>query len=314
MSDKLTVVLPLKDRVQYTHRFLSDLNEKKCPFKILIADGGTDSNIQKDLEDKKNYPNVNYEYIRYDVDNDLPQFFNKMKEVTERVETKYVTLQDNDDYFDIEGMNKSVEILDKKNYYSARGMVTHIPGGHNMYAEYPDPITGSTSAERVFNQTRYFHSNWHNVMYSDILKTTWSLIDLTQPNNFRFVEQINCYVPIAIGDGHRGDFPWMTHICGDRINTNTGSLQDHFPDQMTWIMSSHWLDNFNKMTEIVGCLIAKYDVISVERGMQAFREAYPLKLPHLKDVLNNRINQAKNKGYDYNRISNICKIIDKWRL
>ena len=177
MSDKLTVVLPLKDRFKYTHRFLSDLNEKKCPFKIIIADGGSDFNLQTTL----NYPNVNYEYIRYPFDNDLQDFFSKMKDATKRVETKYVTLQDNDDYFDIDGMNKSVEILEKENYHSARVIITQGKGGHNLYAKYPDPITGSTSAERVINQTRYFHSNWHNVMYSNILKTTWELIDLVQP-------------------------------------------------------------------------------------------------------------------------------------
>ena len=90
-------------------------------------------------------------------------------------------------------------------------------------------------------------------------------------------------------------------------------MQQHFPDQRTWILSDHWLENFNKMTEIVGSLIAQFDIISVEHGMEVFRKAYPLKLPHLRDVLSHRISVAESKGYDYDRISKICEIIEKWK-
>ena len=317
MNDKLTIVLPLKDRPLCTHRFLYDLHQKKCPFKILIADGSSDSDVQRDLlKEKKplHFSNLNYEYVKYEYDKSLSNFFDKMEDISLRITTKYATQQDNDDFLDMDGMYKSIEILDGGKYYSTRGAIIHIPGEYNMHTEFPNPITGNTSADRVVDQSKHFHTNWHNVMYSDIVKMIWGLIKIAQPTNFRFVEQINCYVPIAIGDGHRGDFAWITHVLGERTTTSEGSLQDHFPDQVTWIMSNHWLDNFNKMTEIVGCLIAKYDIISVEQGMKAFREAYPLKLPNLKDLLNNRINEAKNIGYDYNRISKICKVIDKWRL
>lgn len=314
MNNDITILLPLKDRTSYTKRLMSFLDEQECPFCILIADGGKDEEIQRHLENKDNYSNLNYSYIRYEYDASLEKFYKKMKDAVSRIETKYVSLQDNDDYFNIDGMIKSSQIIDREDYFSARGAVIHNPGGYNMYEKYSNPITGQTAAERVIDQSKHFHSNWHNVMYSKILKATWSLLEIAQPSNFRFVEQTNCYVPIAYGNGHRGDFDWMIHNAGERIQTESGSLQNHFPAQEVWINSGHWLENFNKMTEIVGCLISFYDKIPIDEGLKIFRDSYHFKLPHLKDLLNNRINQAYGLGYNYNRIDKMFKVIEECQV
>jgi len=237
-----------------------------------------------------------------------------MKNVSEKIKTPYTSMQDNDDYFDIEGMLKSVEILKNENYYSSRGSVIHNPGGHNMYDTYPNSIVGESAVDRVIDQSTHFHSNWHNVMHTNIVKICWSIIETLNPTNFRFVEQLNCYLPIVFGNGHRGDYSWMIHNAGDRIETETGCLQDHFPDQLTWINSSHWLENFNKMTEAVGAVISHVDKIPIDEALNEFTSAYPLKLPHLKEPLEERINQAKSLGYNKERISAMSEIISSYSI
>ena len=112
----LTILLPLKDRRQYTKRFMSKLHDENCPFPVLIADGGSD-HLEEEL---KSYSNVNYEYIRYPFDSSLEQFYKKMKDVADKIKTPYVSMQDNDDYFDIDGMSRSVEILKNENCHSSR--------------------------------------------------------------------------------------------------------------------------------------------------------------------------------------------------
>jgi len=289
---------------------MSKLNNENCPFPVLIADGGSD-HLEEEL---KSYSNVNYEYIRYPFDSSLDQFYKKMKNVSEKIKTPYTSMQDNDDYFDMEGMSRSVEILKNENYHSSRGSVIHNPGGDNMYDTYPNSIVGESAVDRVIDQSKHFHSNWHNVMHTNIVKICWSIIETLNPTNFRFVEQLNCYLPIVFGNGHRGDYSWMIHNAGNRIETETGCLQDHFPDQLTWINSSHWLENFNKMTEAVGAVISHVDKIPIDEALNEFTSAYPLKLPHLKEPLEERINQAKSLGYNKERISAMSEIISSYSI
>jgi hypothetical protein len=39
-QDKVTIILTLKGRKNFTIRYLTYLNEINCPYKILLADGG----------------------------------------------------------------------------------------------------------------------------------------------------------------------------------------------------------------------------------------------------------------------------------
>ena len=47
MKNDFSILLVLKDRPQYTKRFMNSLVADLFPFKVLIADGGTDTAIQR---------------------------------------------------------------------------------------------------------------------------------------------------------------------------------------------------------------------------------------------------------------------------
>ena len=59
--DKLTIILTLKDRSDFTLRWMKYMSDQRCPYKILIADGGADKLIEKKLNNSKNYPHLNPE-------------------------------------------------------------------------------------------------------------------------------------------------------------------------------------------------------------------------------------------------------------
>ena len=50
----LTVVLTLKDRASLTYRWMHWMNEQKFPYKIIIADGGADKDIEMHLGNCQN--------------------------------------------------------------------------------------------------------------------------------------------------------------------------------------------------------------------------------------------------------------------
>lgn len=117
MKDDLTIILTLKDRSLFTYRWMRWMEEAKCPFKILIADGGKDKEVQKYLENKSNHPDLNYEYIRYPYDKDFHTFFYKIADVASRVQTKYVISADNDDFFLIKALTRNLEFFKENQEY-----------------------------------------------------------------------------------------------------------------------------------------------------------------------------------------------------
>jgi len=97
MNSDLTIILTLKGRFNYTRRWLDWAISRNCPFKILIADGGLDDSVQQYLSTLEPN-NLNLEYVRYPPDLSLKEWFAKISDVTQRVETKYAILADNDDF------------------------------------------------------------------------------------------------------------------------------------------------------------------------------------------------------------------------
>ena len=315
MKDNFSILLILKDRVPYTIRIMEYWNSIHFPYEIIIADGGKSKAIEDFLKDKNNLTNINYKYIRYPYDEGLDDFYRKMDRASSEISTATVSVMDNDDFILTEGISKCLDILRDKKYSSARGAMHEINGNlsitKNMYKAYPDSIKGNSARDRMIDQTSHFHGNWHNVTRSNHIKAEWKMINISRPNNFRIVEQVTGYLNAIWGDGYRGSFPWLLHQHGERIATEKGTLAAHFPDQQTWINSSYWLEEFNKLTEIVGAAISYYDKTPIDDAMKIFRESYHLKLPNLKDLLDTRILEASSIGYDKDRISRLLNVLEE---
>src|SRR5438132_11961673 len=118
-DNELTILLTLKDRPLFTFRWMAYANSIRFPFKVLIADGGKDETVPKVLSDKTNFPNVNYEYVRYPYDQTYAEYYSKVVDALSRIETPFVALADNDDCFIGEGLKLAVEFLRVHPDYSA---------------------------------------------------------------------------------------------------------------------------------------------------------------------------------------------------
>ncbi len=109
----LTIILTLKDRSPFTYRWMEYMNDIRCVYHILIADGGADTEIEDYLKDYKNYPNLNYTYIRYPFDEDLNTFYKKFSDVIDIVSTPYILFADNDDFFQLDSSGEFINFLDQ---------------------------------------------------------------------------------------------------------------------------------------------------------------------------------------------------------
>lgn len=124
---KLTIVLTLKDRTPFTYRWMQYMNDMRCPYKILIADGGEDSAIEQHLRNHENYPHLDYEYIRYPYDATIEDYLWKFENVKSRVVSEYLLNADNDDFYLLERIPEILEFLDAhKDYVGARGQLVNL--------------------------------------------------------------------------------------------------------------------------------------------------------------------------------------------
>ena len=78
-KDKLTIVLPLKGREQFTFRWLKFVNERNFPFTVMLADGGSGNTIRNHIENE-NFEGLALKYFKHSEDVNFQAFYRKMKD------------------------------------------------------------------------------------------------------------------------------------------------------------------------------------------------------------------------------------------
>jgi glycosyltransferase domain-containing protein len=121
MTAQVTLVLPLNGRPLHTLRLLFHLNEIGFRYPLLIADGHVSEPVTSILENKKNFPALIYDYIRYPEDSSYTRFYEKMADATARITTPYTMLIDNDDFPIVSGIIESVAFLEQAHDYVCCG-------------------------------------------------------------------------------------------------------------------------------------------------------------------------------------------------
>jgi glycosyltransferase domain-containing protein len=131
MTQRLTIVMPLRGRPLFTLRFLWHANAARLPYKFIIADGEVRPDLSRLLSDSpKLFPHLDVDYIRYPDDTDFGRYFAKMTDALARVRTPYVMLADNDDFLAFAGLERSLDFLERHSDYVCCG------GGIGGFAVY----------------------------------------------------------------------------------------------------------------------------------------------------------------------------------
>jgi glycosyltransferase domain-containing protein len=198
---KLTIALTLKGREQFTYRWMEYMNEMRCPYKILIADGGDNLEIEAHLRHLDNYPNLDYEYIRYPVDATLDDYFNKLENLLSRVKTDYILPADNDDFYLLDRIPELIAFLDEhSDYVAARGQLVNFEvfdsiwslsnkqaRGYRYVASevYSPSIDSDCLLTRINNvcqgMSDYdYYMNWYSIIRTSAFQKIWKdLISLS---------------------------------------------------------------------------------------------------------------------------------------
>jgi glycosyltransferase domain-containing protein len=212
----LTIVLTLKGRDDFTFRWMKYMNAVECPYRILIADGGENSDLESHLMNYENYPNLNYAYLRYPHDSTLADFYNKFVDVLSKVETSYVLLADNDDFYLLDRVPGIISFLDDNtDYVGARGLLVNIEvfskegeskaqvigKSYTSHLIYAPSIDSETSAKRIETLCKGFsifdyYSNWYSVVRTNTLLNIWKQL-ITIPSKEVIVLEVLTHIMIV---------------------------------------------------------------------------------------------------------------------
>ncbi len=191
---KLTFLLPLRDRANYTKIWLK--HNLSSEFNYYVADGSI-GDENKALFDNLGFPSLTY--VRYPKDLSTGCFVRKMLHSVQQVSTKYVMTCDNDDFINFNGIKSSLAALDNNpeavcaggpiyGVYEVPHAVSAASYGLPLKILDAAPLSGKSGFDalvQLFSQYRYM---WYSLFRTPIYQEIWTDINRLQISTVHLVE------------------------------------------------------------------------------------------------------------------------------
>lgn len=300
---ELTIVLTLKDRAAFTLRWMSYANGVGFPFKVLIADGGADEGVSRMLAERSRFPNVEYEYVRYPYDATYSDYYAKTSDALGRVRTAYVALADNDDFFVVDGLKRSVEFLaEHPDYVACGGQCAAFwvsPSGDaepqgplygsNVEWKYSNNATTETSPsarERIRHQSLGVNDIFYNVFRTAELRRQFEKLRELDPKDLFLVEQLVSYLSAIAGKIKQLDTLYNARQ-QNSPGSSGGAHQQRYGGWWGRMLVPTWSADFTRFVDTTAGELAAADGIPIEAARDWIVKSYRLSVAPslLSDVI-----------------------------
>ena len=281
-DSELTILLTLKDRTAYTCRWMTYLDSITFPFSVLIADGGSDEDLPRVLSDTSSFPNVSYEYVRYPPDRCYADFYAKLENALARIQTPFVAMADNDDFFVVHGLQESVDFLRLRPEYAACGgqiayFSVHPPESANpeqlVYGArvtwrpsfIQQPPFARTASERVRNHFGGFLEPYYHVQRTTALRRHFSAVKDLNPTDLCLQEYLHCFLTAITGEAKQLDTLYLAR----QHNSPDSAYRAHTARAGDWfgrMLAPSWSAEFGQMVDIASSALAETDGLSLEEA------------------------------------------------
>lgn len=186
--NKLTIILVLKNREEFTERWLKYINSIDPFFHIIIADG-SESPLNLQYFSKFKIKS-RIEYFHYGEDLTISNFVSKIDKVLEKVNTKYVVLMSNDDFPIINGISAALSAMEaNEDYVCAMGDCIDVSLSENFGSNLGNHVYGNLMinkslysnksieereiTERLDSFLKIYESFWHAIYRTTILQKVY---------------------------------------------------------------------------------------------------------------------------------------------
>lgn len=293
MDQKLTIILPLKDRTSFALRWMHFANKEQYSFKIILADGGTDNTAREIFANSSYFQNLNYIYIRYPADTNYTAYYKKISDAIALVDTPYLLMADDDDFYCAEGLMRSIEFLDENpDYVSARGhykgFSVKVPRSKaetntlELYGElklnglvYPSVTHNQKSAaERIESYFTTWTPNWYNVSRTKNFSYCWNKIKALNFSDIFLMEHALSGLIVSEGKTYAGTFPYYYRQFGEHYLTESKIAVAREGDFFERILSETWLKNYWLLISALSSGIQSQDGLNEEEARRIARFSY----------------------------------------
>jgi glycosyltransferase domain-containing protein len=287
---QLTILLPLKDRVAFTRRWLAYAANVGLPFRILIADGGCDDSVAGIAEASRRQ-GLDVEYLRYPFDRTYTDYYVKLADALSRVTTPFVVLSDNDDLFIPEGLTGAVEFLSANPGYVACGGQCAVfwlagRGGAGDDTTYGNSIQWKCSSQistdvaetatlRLRERCRGANDVFFAVHRTDLLRRHFAAVRDCNPHDLFLMEQLVMFLTAIAGKTRQLDALYIARQ-QDSPGSSGGSHQARFGDWYDRMLLPTWSGDFTRIVDCAAAALADADGITVEAARRAVVESYKM--------------------------------------
>lgn len=202
---KVTFLLPLKDRPEYTKIWLE--HNIRPEYSYLVADGSLGDENEALFSDIKL---LNLTYIRFPKDSTIDHYVEKMFQAVGRVKTKYVMTCDNDDFINFDGVIACINALeDDSDAICAGGLIYGMTQKESVAsdlgyclpirlcnADHLDGRSGFDGLGRLFKN--YTHM-WYAIFRTEDYQQIWRDIKQLKISNVYLVEILQAQLVFCYG-------------------------------------------------------------------------------------------------------------------
>jgi glycosyltransferase domain-containing protein len=303
-NQDLTILLTLWDRVPCTFRWMTYAGKVNLPFKVLIADGGSDESVSQVLTDRDSFPKVDYEYIRYPYDATPTHYYKKVLDALGRVKTPFVVFADNDDFYLIEALRRSVEFLKHNpDFSSCRGIIGGVritpDAGYgelsNIYGEdvsfvrqvYPPDQSNleETALKRVHNYFASYRPNWYDVSRTEPTRENFQVLHDLDTQDLILSQHITMLLGVIAGKVQIEPYLYLLRqLDGPSSVDQTETKQKG--DLFDRMLMESWSGDFKGFVNAIAAALARKDGLTVDEARREIRQGYRNFIaPHLASCL-----------------------------
>ncbi len=289
-SADLTILLPLKDRVPFTHRWLAYAASAKLPHRILIADGGSDPTVAPIVAEKKTQ-GLDVEYVRYPYDSTYADYYAKLADALARVTTPFVVMADNDDLFIPDGLSRAVEFLRAHPGYVACGGQCAVfwlagPGAAQGDTIYGDSVEWKCSSQfstdvadaakqRLRERCLGANDVFYAVHRTDLLRNHFAAVRDCNPRDLFLMEQLVMFLTAIAGKTRQLDTLYIARQ-QDSPGSSGGAHQERFGGWYDRMLQPTWSEDFTRFVECATAALSRADGIPADEARRTVVESYKM--------------------------------------
>lgn len=214
LSD-LTIILVIRDRVDFTNRWLSYYHRNFPYVKLIIADGSNEMLFMKSQE--QDQPN-NVQYLYDGPDVDIPTMIRKIRKAISQVRSEFVLLACDDDFYVLSGIVDAIQFLKENVEWEASmgivrdfTIIKHSESSDYIYGKvrFGDELYKSSSISEPLSFDRIMQflvnndSFWHAVYKTESLLRIYSRAEEADIRSYHHYELFVNIKSAEIGKLHR---------------------------------------------------------------------------------------------------------------